>query len=208
MNDDKKKGPMTLDPKTDEISVFIPEPIGERQIVEKEDGMTDEDAARDQRIIDRITGHHIPTPSESDVDEISVFIPEPIGERIVIDREPGMSEEEYREDQKVVDIAMGVFDPDQEIEVPPEMELDPEVDRIEVIIAIDPETIKSIEDLIPDRADWMSDDDYRSNIRLHFELIGDAMGFPLNDEVWEHVGLSPEYDDPDYEADLSPAPKP
>lgn len=78
----------------------------------------------------------------------------------------------------------------------------------EIIIAIDPETIKSIEDLIPDRADWMSDDDYRSNIRLHFELLGDAMGFPLTDEVWEHVGLSPEYDDPDYEADLSPAPKP
>lgn len=82
-----------------------------------------------------------------------------------------------------------------------------DLDSVEVIIAVDPGTIKSFNDIIPVRADWMSDDDYRSDIYTVFELMGAHLGLPLTEEVWEYVGLSPEYDDPDGVDEEAPAPK-
>jgi len=217
MNDDKKKGPMILDPEKDEISVFIAEPHGERQIVEKEDGMTDEDVARDQRIIDRITGHYIPTPSESDVDEISVHIAENPGVRRTPVREEWMTDGDYARSQRILDRITGHHDDEAassenlirepwmsdedyrryQEEYEEMLQFQREESAIQLIVAIDPDTIKSYEDLIPNRESWMSDDFYRSQIETMF-LFGAALGIPLTDEVWAHVGLSPEYDDPDY----------
>ncbi|WP_186392818.1 MULTISPECIES: hypothetical protein [unclassified Pannonibacter] len=86
--------------------------------------------------------------------------PEQIGERIVIDREPGM-------------------------------ELDPEVDRIEVIMASQPDPNERLL-----RPEWMTDEEYREHVKLFHSLLGQPVPedyFDISDDEDDNEPPTPSF---------------